>query len=613
MRILFVTSWNTACGIATYSANLIQQLEKLGVEVEVFSGMDSYTELSKMARYTDVDVVHFQHEFGLYCQTDALMSVMGKLRSMGKAVVITFHTEDSMYNVLMDGMADAIILHNDLPQGGQKRFSTSNTFSHFYRIPHGIPEISFSQDKAFYRRKYGIPSNAFVMGTCGFLAKHGIEEVCSVLSPFIGKNPNIYLNLVTSAHGKDFHSNFAKSIEESLMRLADKHGFSDRITVGLKFTPVQEFRERIYTLDLGFALAKPFIASNSGSVADLVSCGVPVVANDAPHFCNLKAYIKTINTHTAEDLVTEIKNIYENRNTLMPQLNQRAKGSTKEMGYSVVAQRHLEVYNQILSIQRPVIAKQTESDLNKELPIEIKIPSDLWQALLLWTKLQEMALEGDYKINLVCQNDGATDISILKYVLCGLNDVIFDNVGMGKDPYLTKSLSKTVRQKSSIDLISWFRKGYAFKDLWNNLSINKALPLNLGTYALNKADKLVTADTYVINLTRGILHELEEIMKGIPKEGKILVICAPLQDSLLDEAKKIIQRPVSYLVEDTRSRWAICDRVRSKDPRVFTAWDDVAAFCLVSGINTKYIVDQDWQKSLLMEFDVPKENIRELI
>src|SRR4051812_30106980 len=70
MKLAMWTSWQTRCGIASYTASLVEELRALGVEVDVVPV--PYTDRSPqrveetLARLNAADLVHVQHEYTFY-------------------------------------------------------------------------------------------------------------------------------------------------------------------------------------------------------------------------------------------------------------------------------------------------------------------------------------------------------------------------------------------------------------------------------------------------------------------------------------------------------------------------------------------------------------------
>ncbi|GAI15437.1 unnamed protein product, partial [marine sediment metagenome] len=135
MRIALVTTYKVRCGIASYSEALSKALAEKGVDVYIIR-------LPRFGRKTpaifgqvvnkiptlDVDLIHVEHEYGLYRGLDA--AFYGGLKRLGRPIVSTMH---AVGNLAIDrAVADAsdrIIVHN---QFCKKRLSFDSEV-----IPHG--------------------------------------------------------------------------------------------------------------------------------------------------------------------------------------------------------------------------------------------------------------------------------------------------------------------------------------------------------------------------------------------------------------------------------------------------------------------------------------------
>lgn len=111
MRVLHLSTWKTACGIADFTENIVTHLADRGVASEVIPldvpaqrCMTSAEYCREISRFTtmaaDFDLVHVQHEYGLFtgCHGGYDESnhnfglVLAGLRAAKRPVIVTFHT-----------------------------------------------------------------------------------------------------------------------------------------------------------------------------------------------------------------------------------------------------------------------------------------------------------------------------------------------------------------------------------------------------------------------------------------------------------------------------------------------------------------------------------------
>lgn len=618
MRVLFISSWGKACGIATYSANLIEQLEAQGVHVEVYSDTKNFNGLAKLAKESTADVVHIQHEFGISMPSEPLMSIIAKFRAAGKAVVMTLHTEDKGVNILLDGVLDAAIVHAD-----KFNMAGKNTFTPFHKIPHGIPEISFPDVKGLYKKKYGLPADALILGTCGFISKSRaemLESFVAAIAPRMVEH-NICLHFVTSAHANDPGGNYAKSIKASILSIAAQHKVADRIYMTADFMDTTEFRERIYTLDLGFAYADLGVASNSGAAADIISCGVPVVINNSPHFSHVAPYC-TVAGDTLADVITAI----EKYDPLDP--NHIVKGprqAIEDLGYSVIAKRHIAIYqdavlrrnNQVSALANPVTEKIRP--LSMQQPIVVTMPNSMWQVLLLWSRLKHLVSAG-HTIQFVVQADGTTDLNLLKWCLPGIAGVTFTDVGMVNDPRLVRLHSRSCAQNMTTDIEAWIREGNQIQHLFDFLPVSFSYDISLGDSACKDAAELASSGrngTLFVVPAFGQNAELYEFCKGTVENQNIqsvIILCTPTRNTReVLELKDMLEanpgiQDVRVVVENVRTNLAC-----ALQPTIMvTGWNELAVLRILRGLPTHIVCSEAWEGQLveqLLHFVCNKTNV----
>jgi len=612
MRVLFLSPWNVACGIATYSLNLIEQLEAQGIKVEVFPNLTDFNALARLAKESNADVVHIQHEFGISMTLEPLMSIISKFKSMGKAVVITMHTEDKPATILLDGVADAMIFHNDM-----LNLANRNTFSNVYKIPHGIPEIKFDNPNSFYKKKYNIPEDAFVIGTCGFISNDRaavVESFVSYIAPMMVANPKLYLHFPMSAHRSDKNEMYAKLIKQTIINIAEEHKFANRLQMTAEFLSTEEFRERLYTLDVGFAYqANLTIASNSGAASDIISCGVPLVVNDAKHFSHLKPYCQVVSgeVHNVVDAVMGLYLSDKDGTELYREALHDARHAIMDLGYSKIANNHIDIYNDAVKNKTRLTSsalKETTavilSTFDKSIPITVSVPNSLWQVLLLWRKLAVL-VEAGFSINLLVQNgSGDTSLSTLKHMLKGINSIKYADVGMYDDPRLVKRYSYNMSANLVMNLESWLSDTRSFNDCFRfiNAGIGINYELKLNQSAIDTANSLIDSETMVVfpydtidKITVDHYYPCKKVcVIGMPgMEEQVAAAVATLKRILPDNIT------ITFLVDNFRTIMACCKNAFW----ILTPFNEFLVYMLLLG-HQKFSCLQtadltDWQTDFL--------------
>lgn len=173
MKVGIVTPWHTRCGISTYSVDLATAVSRHDAEVYIarlkrlgHKSME-YFETLATRRIPKVDVVHIQHEYGLYKGGEP--AFFSRLRqSTGiTPVVTTMHSVGSpIPDEIVANHSDEVVVHN--------RFCRERYLHPCTVIPHGVtPREPMPMEEA--KEKLGLKGPVVTM--FGFIGPYkGYEE-----------------------------------------------------------------------------------------------------------------------------------------------------------------------------------------------------------------------------------------------------------------------------------------------------------------------------------------------------------------------------------------------------------------------------------------------------
>ncbi len=377
MKIAWLSSWPPRhCGIATYSTELAEALRLEGNEIHIVCHPDGGAPGEKNvypvldtdrhgwdeAVYDTVksigpDVVHIQHEFGLYNTSgdnaSGLFRPMFRWKVEGKPpVVVTYHsvyTElDSMISSYMDVMqqlADAGIVHA-VYQWAYLHTNLGRIVDNVYVIPHGAPVgRPISKDDA--KEALGLKGKK-VLGMLGwFTPTKGFHRVLSMwddLSRHLGSDTVLLL-----AGDARFGDPDQIAYKKELLDLVEKSAAGKNIKVVLgSFTPA-EYERALAAID---AMVMPYsFASQSGNLAHSFSLGVPVVVSGLE---GLKAEVEASGAGIAvppnndRELKRAIMNIMGD-DDLRKEYSERATSYVREhIGWNITAQKHMKLYKRVI-------------------------------------------------------------------------------------------------------------------------------------------------------------------------------------------------------------------------------------------------------------------------
>ena len=381
MKIAWLSSWPPRhCGIATYSVELIEALQHSDNDVHVICHPDGGRPGEKNVypvMHTDVhgwdeavfdtvqkidpDIVHIQHEYGLY-QTfgdhgSGLFRLLFRLNVQGKyPVVVTYHSVYSrlspMMRIYMDVMQRLVfagIIHAEY-QWMNLHANLGRVVDNVYVIPHGVAsDVSVSRKES--KKKLGLEGK-LVVGMLGwFTPTKGFERVLEIwddISQDLGDDTMLVL-----AGDARLGDENQIDYKQKLLSLIDQLVHKDRIKVVLgSFTP-EEYNGIMVSFDV---IVMPYtIASQSGNLAHSFALGVPAVVSGLE---GLKAEAEASGAAIAvtpgdrEALKRAILMIMGDASLRKHYVRRARTYVQKKIGWTKTVKKHMQIYKKALGSKR---------------------------------------------------------------------------------------------------------------------------------------------------------------------------------------------------------------------------------------------------------------------
>lgn len=314
MKIVYVSTYlPKQCGIATYTDYLIHGIRKVDPTLEIKIIAEQGASPIKLDKFevipcwdrnenyvepiisnTEVgDVVHIQHEYGIYKFDDRLPSVLQKLGANTKKI-ITIHCvkpaqfserggEEEKFAARIAGLADEVIVHLPTQEAILTRLAIPSKKIHV--IPHGT-ELS-DEDKEVSRKRLGLPVDAKILLMFGFIKKHkNLHIVLDALVEILEKFRDVYFFIAgglapnASKKDKDYTEFIAKRIEE--LRL------QKNVIYPNKFFPNEDVPYLLRASDIVLFPYYEEDRSASGSLHLAIGAKRPTIASRIPKFEELR-------------------------------------------------------------------------------------------------------------------------------------------------------------------------------------------------------------------------------------------------------------------------------------------------------------------------------------
>ncbi|MBF0429653.1 MAG: glycosyltransferase [Fibrobacteria bacterium] len=365
MRIAFVSTYPPIeCGIGTYTSYLNEALKHhhnetfiisyvgaQGENVFAIASLDSHSLASDIFDVSDKitpDVVHIQHEFGLYGNQKGVQVVelLLRYRLVGEPVVITLHTvkpeippDEQIILRILVSESQAIIVHERSQKDTLVKLFGQSRKIHV--IPHGVRELSAISEA---KQKIKLTNNKIIL-LCGyFRPSKGFHKIVKWFPEIAKKCPGTILVIAGKSRGLQY-----REYQSAFFQLINNSPANDKIEVLRGQFPQHTFDTIISAADL---IVLPYEAgAQSGIMAQCLAFHKPVVTSDLPAFQRLidesgGGYV----AKSKQDYIQKISKIINDDNLRQRLQNNIKKHVKKQVNWSTIAEQHIKVYQSVVKV-----------------------------------------------------------------------------------------------------------------------------------------------------------------------------------------------------------------------------------------------------------------------
>ena len=369
MRIGFISTYPPIeCGIATYTQYLTDALRGQKMDVYVVShhggnGKNVFTAFdyedgdlaekafAMMTRLTP-DVVHIQHEFGLYGKHFgvSVIPLILKFRLAGIPVVTTLHTVyDKIFDehlIILTSIienSDAILVHEPYQLEALKHYiKEKELLDKIHVIPHGAREVDPVENA---KESLEISENTKVLLMLGyFRPTKGFERIIKLWHRIVEKHRvnDILLMVAGKIRGIEF-----RDYRNMLFNEINSSPARDSIKVVRGQISQDSFDTIISASDI---VALPYsVSSQSGIVAHCLAFGKPIVTGNTPVMASLIEEIRAgLICNTDQDYVDNIDRILSDDDLRKEHSNNALRYVRDNISWSRIARRHIEIYETVV-------------------------------------------------------------------------------------------------------------------------------------------------------------------------------------------------------------------------------------------------------------------------
>ncbi len=364
LSINLVTSWNTPCGIATYSSFIAEQLRrKADVNIVEISGKitsnSPYLFILGFEAGRTAKIVHVQFEYGLFSDLKLFKKRFSNfgiiwfywgLAFSKTPVFTTFHEikkkkeigkfrtiYDKVLHNLVLQLSDGIIVHtleSKLILEKEKRCTPSK----IKIIPHGMYEKPIFLDREECKRKMNLNEKKVILLPGFITSEKGHDLLLSIL-PMLDDNVHL---LIAGGARTPASEDYLKQLKHLTTELACE----DRVTFTGYFTDMPLIMNAADIAVLPYRQI-----TDSGILRLLIAFRVPTITSDLPAFIEVKHQydcIELFQQNNKTELLQKI-NFLLNNEVFAENLRKNCLTMWELNRWSAIAQKHLAAYFEALS------------------------------------------------------------------------------------------------------------------------------------------------------------------------------------------------------------------------------------------------------------------------
>jgi len=362
MRIALVSTYPPIeCGIGTYSSFLVDAMRSTSNEMHIISQYgakgkavypaycakqgDIAKKIFDMTMRFTPDIVHIQHEYGLFGEMDgiAILDLIYRLKSTTMPVVTTLHTvhpePEYRIKMILSTMCrelDTIIVHEQIVADILQTVYGADP-TKIAVIPHGAREMAPVKDA---KKKLQLEGRKVILLVGYFRPTKCFERIVDIFPKVVEQCPEATLVLSGKMRMIDF-SQYRNDLFEKI----DNSPVRDKIDVFRGQFPQDTFDTIVSASDI---MAFPYNAgAQSGVMAHAFTFGKPVVCSDLPAFESIIKESKAGFTATSDDdYVDRIVNLLQDDNLYKECSKNALRYVREKISWKIIAERTLEVYKQ---------------------------------------------------------------------------------------------------------------------------------------------------------------------------------------------------------------------------------------------------------------------------
>lgn len=371
-KVAIVSTYNSRCGIAEYTASIVQALgTRVVIEIFADCGSDAVSSIKEepLTRNWEQDltktldsllssldesdayVVHVQFNYGFFHLRELARLIT--TQSKKRRVIVTLHrTEDldqgglsiSLSTIVNSlAQASALIVHQGIDRARLVALGLTNV----ELIPIGTDRRSPDAPPQF-RDAWAIPEKAFVVGSFGFLLPHkGTIQLIRSLDVLRKRHLDVFGLFVCALHPNPVSQRFLTECQSEIERL----DLQNHLRLVTEYLPDDVARELLRCADVLCLPYEPTSESSSAALRFLLPIGRPIITTDLDIFRDARDVVATIEGPLSPAAIADkVENIATDPD-LRQHLVERVAHFAQSTSWDLVARKTYSLYQRVIAEQ----------------------------------------------------------------------------------------------------------------------------------------------------------------------------------------------------------------------------------------------------------------------
>ncbi len=373
MKIAFIASFvPRKCGVATYTRDLSLEIHKKRIPISIVAmenpliptlyvspvmetiqqeKIADYQKVAKLLNSNSIDIVHLQHEFGLFGGTDGEY-ILELARALEKPLIVTFHTvlltptEHQKYIIQeLARLSRNVIVMDEVAKNRLEQVYGLNPSDSVF-ILHGAP---ITMMKKYDAKKIINFRHSFVLLANNLLSRNkGIEYAIKAVALAVQEMPSLVFLVVGETHPL-VKKTEGESYREELVEQVIKLQLEKHVIFINKYIPLEQLQIYLAAADVYITPYLDPQQITSGTLSYAIGAGKACISTEFIYAKDILAKGRgmLVRFRDSNAIAKALIELYRDPKKLR-KLETNTTNLRKDMRWSRVAEKHSLLYSKVL-------------------------------------------------------------------------------------------------------------------------------------------------------------------------------------------------------------------------------------------------------------------------